>query len=414
MRASRMPLSLCQLTTALSDGGIEERMARVLAELDRAEIAPTWLAFRAADGAPPNRALLERAGGAIPHALIRRGRPGLDPKLVREVAKHLRTFRPDILHVHNWSTSLYGILGARLARVPAVVYGVGGKEHAAGPTDRQRKVACTLAPLVDRFTTVCGFLADELSDTWGVPREDVVVIPTGIGLVEHGPEARAEARRALGLPEDAIVVGTTGADRPVKRLPDLFEACARAAAEDPRVHVLWIGAADGCGLLRGDQSSDLLEIARAAGVAERCHAVGRRDDAARLAAAFDVFLNASEFEGTSNAILEAMAAGATVVATAVGGTPELLEHGAAGRLVPPRNVDALAAATARLVADPAARARLGEAGRRRVLARHTNAAMGAAYRDLYLEALEHRRGAARKLLSSAAAALRAVAHRSPG
>lgn len=388
-------------------------MARVLRQLDRAEFQPSWMGFRYPDGAPPNRALLERAGGDVQHRTVPRGQPGLDPKLLLPIRENLREFGADLVHVHNWSTSLYGILGARLAGVPAVVYGVGGKEHNDGPTRRQRQVSQTLAPLVDRFTTVCGFLADEISDAWAVPREQIVVIPTGIELVDHGPDSRSAARRALGIPEHAVVVGTTGADRAVKRLQDVFHAGVRAAQADPRVHVLWIGELDGGRALSGEHAHSLQAAARQAGVAERCHAVGRREDAAHLAAAYDVFLNASEFEGTSNAILEAMSAGAAVVATEVGGTPELLGGGAFGRLVPARSPQALADATLRLVEDDDLRRKLGEEARTRVRSRHSNDAMAAAYRKLYFETARSRRPMSTRLARAALRAVRALRLRTP-
>jgi glycosyltransferase involved in cell wall biosynthesis len=367
-----MVLRVCQLTTALWDGGIEERMARVVAGLDRAEFQPAWLAL----GARANPALIARAGGDFPWEIFPRRRQGVDASLIVRIARALRRLRPDVVHVHNWSTGLYGILAARLAGVPRVIYGVGGRELPEGPGRRQRAVAHGLAPLVTRFTTVCGFLADELAATWGVPRDRVELIPTGIDLEDPGP-GKAACRARLGLPADAVVIGTTSADRPVKRLGDLFEAAVAVARARPQVHVLWIGEPD---------ATSLMDRARAAGVQARCHAPGRIEDARALAQAFDVFVNTSDFEGSSNALLEVMAAEVTVVATRVGGTPELVQDGATGLLVPPRDPASLTQALLRLVDAPELGARLASAGARHVRARHSTPRMVAAYAELYRRA----------------------------
>ena len=372
-----MPIRVCQLTTALWDGGIEERMARVVAGLDRAEFQSAWLAL----GSRANPALIARAGGDFPWEVFARHRRGVDLSLVPRIARSLVRLRPDVVHVHNWSTGLYGILAARLAGVPRVIYGVGGREVATGPGRRQRAVAHGLAPLVSRFPTVCGFLADALAATWGVPRARVEVVPTGID-VEHPGHDKATCRARFGLPEDALVIGTTSADRPVKRLEDLFEAAVAVAKQAPRVHVLWIGEAEG---------SSLMRRAEAAGVAQRCHAVGRVEDARAYARAFDVFVNTSDFEGTSNALLEVMAARVAVVATRVGGTPELVQDDLTGLLVPPRDPAALTQALLRLTRAPETLARLADRGARFVGAHHTTGRMVAEYAALYRRAVRQPR-----------------------
>lgn len=368
---------VCQLTTALWDGGIEERMARVVAGLDRAEFSTAWLAL----GHRANPALIARAGGDFPWEIFARHRRGVDLSLIPRIARSLRRLQPDVVHVHNWSTGLYGILAARLAGVPRVIYGVGGREVPEGPGRRQRAVAHGLAPMVSRFTTVCGFLADELAETWGVHRDRVEVVPTGIDVTHPGHD-KAACRARFQLPKDALVIGTTSADRPVKRLSDLFEAAVAVARQEPRVHLLWIGEAE---------TNSLMDRARAAGVADRCRAVGRIEDARAWARAFDVFVNTSDFEGTSNALLEVMAAEVAVVATRVGGTPELVQDGLTGLLVPPRSPAALEQALLRLAREPQTLHRLAEEGARLVRARHTTERMVAAYADLYRRTARRRR-----------------------
>ena len=366
-------IRLAHFTTGLADGGIEERVARILAGLDRARFAPVWLAF-GEHPADVSEDLLTRAGGGIPWAVFEKRARGIDWSMVPKVAITLRRHRPDVLHVHNWSTGVYGIIAGRLAGVPRIVYGTGGREHGEGASRRQRRVARGLAPMVDRFTTVCQALARELSDTWRVPERAISVIRTGVDVPRIAQGDRGKLREELGIPPDATVVGTVAVDRPVKRLADLFAAATAVARAHPRVHILWIGNA---------YASSLEGPARSAGVFDRCHVPGRLEDAGRFAKAFDIFVNCSAFEGSSNAILESMAGGAAIVATAVGGTPELIHDGETGLLVPPASPDALRHAIEHLVDTPLLRARLGANAHRRVRAAHDPGRMVEAYRELY-------------------------------
>lgn len=367
------PIRLAHFTTGLADGGIEERVARVLAGLDRARFEPVWLAF----GESPDDAsddLLARAGGGIPWAVFEKRGRGIDWSLIPKIATTLRRHRPDVLHVHNWSTGVYGILAGRLAGIPRIVYGSGGREHGDGPGRRQRLVAHGLAPMVDLFTTICQALARELSATWRVPERAISVIRTGVDVPRIARGDRNELREELGIPADATVVGTTAVDRPVKRLGDFFTAATTVARNHPEVHILWIGNA---------YASSLEAPARCAGVFDRCHIPGRLEDAGRFAKAFDIFVNCSAYEGSSNAILEAMAGAAAVVATTVGGTPELIQDGETGLLVPPASPGALTRAIERLVDAPHLRAQLGTKANQRVRAAHDPARMVQAYAELY-------------------------------
>ncbi len=367
-------MRLAQITPHLSSGGVEQRIARVLGGLDRSEHELTWIGL-----GEKNDALVGRAGeGVEVFSTPKSRRHGIDRGLILRIARILRRRRIEIVHVHNWSTSLYGIAAARLAGVERVIYGVGGREQPEGASVRQRAVMRVLAPYVDRFTTVCDFLAEEMATEWNVPRERVEVIRTGIDVDRFDrPTMREASRRRLGLPADAVVFGALTVLRPVKRIEDLIAAAGRAADEDPRVHVVLIGD------LFTDSTETILGWAQRAGLDDRIRLPGRVEDPENLLAAIDVYVNCSEFEGASNAIMEAMAAARPVVATRVGGTPELVEEGDSALLVAPRDVTGLAGAFSRLAADRDLRARMGDQGRRAAEARFGLDRMVAGYRALY-------------------------------
>jgi len=231
-------IQVAQLTPHLYGGGVEERVARIVAGLDPRRWETTWIGF-----GDVNPKLIERAGGAIDVVSAPKvTSSGVDWGLVVLLAQVLRRKRVELLHVHNWSTSVYGFAAARVAGVKHVLYGVGGRETADGASARRRRIMRALAPHVDAFTTVCDFLAREIASDWDVPSQRVRVIRTGVDLAKYETGAsRSEARQRIGVPEDALLFGTLAVPRAVKRLDDLIDA----AAEVPGAHLAIVGGDSG-------------------------------------------------------------------------------------------------------------------------------------------------------------------------
>jgi glycosyltransferase involved in cell wall biosynthesis len=174
--------------------------------------------------------------------------------------------------------------------------------------------------------------------------------PTRLGAADG-------ARAALGIPADAPVVGTVANFRPHKGHRHLLEAADRVRRAVPDVRFVLVGA--------GPLEGAIRDQARALGLGDNLVLAGYREDAARLAGAFDVFALASVYEGLSIALVEAMALGTPVVVTEAGGLPEVVEHARQGLVVRSGDAPALAAGILALLEDPGLRARLGEGGRRR-------------------------------------------------
>jgi len=162
---------------------------------------------------------------------------------------------------------------------------------------------------------------------------------TAVAAAGTGP-ARTEARRVLGLPADAFIVGTVGNFTPKKDQRTLIDALALLRATAPNAILTLIGT--------GKLEGELRSHAKSLGLQRAVVFAGSRDDVQTLLPAFDVFALSSLFEGLSIALVEAMAAGLPCVATAVGGVSEVLKDGVQGRLVPPRNARALANALSQL------------------------------------------------------------------
>lgn len=301
------------------------------------------------------------------------------------MASLFRTYRPDVVHTRNW-TCIDAIIGARLAGVPVVIHG----EHGRGASDPdgtnkfRRRVRRLLNPLVTEFVTVSRDLAHWLTSDVGIPSAKVTHIYNGVDTDTFLPGDRHEARNALGLPDARIVIGTVGRLDPVKDHRGLIEGFGRLAQRhDARLLIV------GDGPCRAELEHLINELA----LSNRVHLLGERDDIPQLLRALDIFTLPSLGEGISNVILEAMATGLPVVATRVGGNPELVHDGVTGFLVARRSADALAAALHRYVENSLLVRRHGDAGRTRVVDEFSLSRMFAAYGDLYSRATE--RAAAR-------------------
>jgi glycosyltransferase involved in cell wall biosynthesis len=210
----------------------------------------------------------------------------------------------------------------------------------------------------------------------GFPPETVGVIYNGIdpGPLST-PQHREAARRQLGLSPEARVIGTVARLDPVKNLTFLVDAFAEIAADDDLLNLVIVG--------EGPERHRLARLVEERGLVSRVCLAGHRESPRELLPAFDIYANTSSTEGVSVTILEAMAAGLPVVATAVGGTPEVVIEGETGLLVPSHRVDDLGAAMERLKGDPLLRDRLARAGRERVEAVFSLDRMVTEYKQLY-------------------------------
>jgi glycosyltransferase involved in cell wall biosynthesis len=205
-----------------------------------------------------------------------------------------------------------------------------------------------------RVIAVSGPAGRWLVDHGWARRDQLVTVHNGVAGVSW-PGAGRDVRRALGIAEDAVVVTTLSVLREAKGQDVAIAAVARLRDRFPGTHLLIVGD--------GDERARLEALAAEAGATTLA---GHRDDVMEVLDASDVLLHPSRVDAFPGALLEAMAAGVPVVATAVGGITDIVEDGVTGVLVaPPPKPDALASALAPLLADPALRRALGERGRQR-------------------------------------------------
>lgn len=291
------------------------------------------------------------------------------------MARLFRKLRPDIVHTRNWSC-IDAVVAARLAGVPVVIHGEHGREAAdpEGKNRRRQHIRRLLAPLVTEFVVVTHDLERWLIEEVRIPARKVRTIHNGVDTRAFSLDGRDAARRALGIPDGSIAIGTVGRLDPVKDHLGLIRAFSRIAP-DPRV-LLYITGGGPC-------RAELERAIQSHALTGRVHLLGERDDVPRILRGLDVFALPSLGEGMSNTILEAMATGLPVVATRVGGNSELVRHEVTGLLVEPRSADSLVAALLRYVEDPGLRSAHGQAARHRADSEFGLPRMLAAYDDLY-------------------------------
>jgi glycosyltransferase involved in cell wall biosynthesis len=301
--------------------------------------------------------------------------PGFRPALGRRIADLARRHRADVVHAHHYSPFVYSAL-ARL-RHPSlrIVFTEHGRLSDAPPSPKRRLANRVLRAMPHRVFAVSEDVRQHLIGE-GFGERAVGVIYNGIDV---GPrpsaETRARARERIGATDRTFVVGTIARLDPVKDLSTLVRAAA-GVSRQLDIAVVVIGD--------GPERDKLERLSIDAGLGPSIRFLGHRDDARDWLAGFDAYVNSSISEGVSLTILEAMAAALPVVATRVGGTPEVVDD-SCGRLVPARDLAPLAGALGELAASPDLGRRLGDAARARVESRFTIEQMVEAYRQVYLE-----------------------------
>jgi sugar transferase (PEP-CTERM/EpsH1 system associated) len=309
-------------------------------------------------------------------------REGKDPAAYTRLWRWLRARRPAIVHTRNVGTVDCQWV-AWAAGVPGRVHGEHGWEASDpfGTESRPLRLRRLCRPVIQRYVPMSRDLGRWLQDTVGVPRERIRQLYSGVDVHRFCP-GRGPTATATGA-GDQIVIGTVGRLDPVKNQAALVGALRRIHDRDPggAGHLKLIIVGD------GPMRAALEDRVQGAGLQEQVSLVGARQDVPELMRRMDVFALPSTNEGISNTVLEAMASGLPVVATRVGGNPELVVDGVTGALVAPGDEAALAEALARYAGDAQLRRTHGAAGRARAVEEFSIEAMMKRYCDLYDEVL---------------------------
>jgi sugar transferase (PEP-CTERM/EpsH1 system associated) len=306
--------------------------------------------------------------------------PGKDPGAYVRLFKLLRSLRPDIVHTRNLST-LEGALVARLAGVPARIHGEHGWDvfDPDGTNKKYRAMRRLINPAIDRFICVSRELEQWLTSVVGIRAAKAQRICNGVDTEKFAPRAAGAVRplTAERFPADAVIVGSVTRFSAIKN-PLMLVRAFIAARKQPGGDKLRLLMA-GDGELLAPAQAEL----RAAGEADAAWLPGSRDDVAELMREMDVFALSSLREGISNTVLESMASGLPVIASATGGNLELIVDGVTGRHVRPTIQEDWTAALLEYACNPAARESHGRRARERAVQEYSLKRMLADYAAVY-------------------------------
>jgi glycosyltransferase involved in cell wall biosynthesis len=346
-------IKLLQMLTNFHIGGTERQVANLALGID-----PSHFDLHLACLRHSGELLAELETLRVPRSEFRIG-PLYSPKTLWQgirLARYVRRNLIQIVHSFGFYPNVFTVPVARLAGASIVVASIRDTGDLLTPMQRRLlKLVCRLA---DCVLVNAEAIRENLLQQGYCPA-NIVVIRNGITLPKApGKERSALLRRELGIPLSARVVAVFSRLNRMKGVQYFLDAAMVLAGRFPDVHFLVVGD--------GGSKTELEEHACRLGLGQRIVFTGFRGDVPNLLSEAAISVLPSLSEGTSNTLLESMAAGIPVVATRVGGNPEVVEDGVSGLLVPPRDSSALAAAMARLLEDPDLALRLGQAGMLRV------------------------------------------------
>ena len=304
-------------------------------------------------------------------------RAGLRPGLVLRMRRVLAALRPDVVHTHQLATLLYGGMAARTLGVPVVLHTEHGREPYA--TRRKTRILGRLAGcFADRFYCLTQDMASAVRAA-GVAGDRVRLIQNGIDISKFTETVydTAALRQSLSIPLDAPLIGTVGRLSEVKRQDVLICAFARVRDRYPDARLILVGD--------GPLLEELRALANGIGIGDAVHFVGYQPHSAPYLQAMDIFALTSRSEGMPQAVLEASVMGLPVVASRVGGLPEVINDGVTGILFEPGDDQGIATALCDLIADPQRRRELGAAAKARVQVNFSVTRMAGEYQRDALE-----------------------------
>lgn len=363
-------IRVLHLLYALGVGGTERRVLRLGSGLDSNRYDIHALTVRPVV-----------TGGVLPWPQERHTyfaiEPGFQWARLAALARLMRQQKFDVVHSHNWATMFYGVLAARLAGVPVVLHGEHGRNDAdrAGVPWKRELLAGLLARLSTRVVAVNEAISADIQQRWKLGPKKIVCMPNGVDLSRFVP------RQATDEAADEFIIGTVARFDGIKNLPCLLRAFERVHNTHPefKARLVLVGT--------GPDFEAIQLQAQQGNSAGRIDFVGETDKPEHWYPRFDLFANTSFSEGMSNSILEAMACGAPVVASAIPGNLCWLQDDVNALFFPSDDDAALADRIIRFASDRTLARRIGAENLRRVRADYDNRQFLSRYDHLYQQLL---------------------------
>jgi len=299
-------------------------------------------------------------------SLVRRISPINDVRALVALFRHIRKIEPHIVHTHTSKAGILGRLAAWLARIPTIIHTPHGHVFYGHFGRLLSRIFLQMEKLLGRITHHHIALTPEEGNDYlnlGVAKsKNISVIHSGVDLncFKRSATESNPKRNELGIPPDSLVVGYVGWLIPIKGVTYLVNAMAEVVHRHPNSLLVLVGKGDE----KGEEEIKLKEQVENLGLADNVRFLGWRSDVDEIMGCFDIFVLPSLNEGMGRVLVEAMSAGLPIVASSVGGIPDLVKHEENGLLVPPADAGALERAISDLLSDKPRRKRMGETGKR--------------------------------------------------
>jgi glycosyltransferase involved in cell wall biosynthesis len=342
-----MPWPVLLMARALDGGGSERQLREIAKALDRSRFQPHAGCFRP-EG--EGRGELEAAGIPVAHFPVHSFGSLRVVSGAWELARYVRRHKIRLVHTFDYPATVFAIPASRFLTSSVVVSSQRSHRDLIPPG--YRRLIRMSDHMADAIVVNCDFVRRHLEQEERVPAGRIQVCYNGIDFGAF--TSLGAAPRPADLPRDAFVIGVVSVLRPEKGLPTLLQAFARVRHLRAGMKLAIVGD--------GPMLESLRAESEALGIREDCVFAGSTSQVKGWLHAIDIFVLPSLSEALSNALMEAMACGCPVVASNVGGNPELVQNGETGLLFEPRDVAGLSAALQVLIEDKALRGRLAEAG----------------------------------------------------
>jgi glycosyltransferase involved in cell wall biosynthesis len=359
-------------------GGVQQQLLSLLKAYNREEFNPIFCCL-----GPKEEIGKEIEGIGVDCIPLNRSRYNrFSLKIVIDLHRLMKEKHIHIVRTHRYRSNFYGRLAAFLTGVPVIVASV----HDNYRTDKRparRMINRMLSIITDKIVAVAEDIKKDIIRYDKIDPSKIIVIPNGTDLERFNPEGNfADIRKEFSIKESDIVVGFVGRIVPAKGLEYLIDALSYLKEDPNNIKLLIIG--------EGSILARLHEQAKEKKVYDSIIFTGRRRDIPDILSCIDIFVMPSIAEGLPNSLLEAMAMGKPIVATEVGGIPEVIKNGFNGLLVSPRDHRALAMATKGLIGNGQLAAKMGQAARDLVLDNFSIRAIAQKWQSLYLSILKEK------------------------
>jgi len=366
-------MKILHLIDTFGVGGMENVLTNLINKMNMSNYHHFICCYNADDN------LIQRLSRTDTDITILNKRKGNDLTIPFKIAKICNRKQIDIIHARGWTMYAEGLLASKISpSVKKFIYGFHGKTFEDVLKKKRRRIFMQwlLAKFTDQIVTLTEEMRDDYASSFHINKKKITIINNGIDIQKFSKKIdKSKIRNKFGISPEEIVLGCVARLDPVKDLISLLKGYKIAQKCKPNISLIIVG--------NGPCMEQIKKYANKFKFKNKIVFTGMRNDIPKLLKLMDIYVQTSLYEGMSNTILEAMAAGLPVIATSVGGNNEIVINKKTGILIPPKNLEALSKAIICLYVDPEKRKEYGKHGHLRVKHSFSMEKMVTSYQDLY-------------------------------